>query len=158
MAALALPLQASLAPRPDKAFDEEQKKNQDRYERSDWQTSERDCKGHEKDGLNIEDQKHDGIEIILCVELNLRITDRFDAAFVSGSFVRAGLCRLEKSPPHPRECQRTQRKHQRDTNENNDEKIRMRIHPVCDQIRSEVLTAKLIVRCEQNSEKVSKLF
>ena len=146
MTALALPLQASLAPRPDKAFDEEQKKNQDRYERSDWQTSECDRKGHEKDGLNIEDQKHDGIKIVLCVELYLRVPDGFDAAFVSGSFVRAGLWRLEKSAPHPRQCQWSQRKHQRHANENDDKKIRMRIHPVCDQIRSEVVTAKLTGR------------
>src|SRR5438067_8250264 len=63
--ALALPLQTSLAPRPDKAFDEQQKKNEDRDKRSDRQTGECDCKRHEKHGLNVEDQKDYGIEIVL---------------------------------------------------------------------------------------------
>ncbi len=106
MSALALPLQTSLAPRPDKPFDEKQKKNKDRDKRSDRQTGECDCKRHEKHGLNVEDQKDYGIEIILRVELNLRVADRFDAAFVGRSLVRTGLWRLEKSPPQPgqRQC------------------------------------------------------
>ena len=122
------------------------RKIKDRDKRSDRQTGECDRKRHEKHGLNVEDQKEYGIEIILRVELNLRVADRFDAAFVSRSLVGAGLWRLEKSPPHPCECQWTQRKHQRYANENDDEEIRMRIHPVGDQIRSEVVTAKLIVK------------
>ena len=128
MSALALPLQTSLAPRPDKPFDEEQKKNKDRDKRSDRQTGECDRKRHEKHGLNVEDQKDYGIEIILCVELNLRVADGFDAAFVGRSLVRAGFWRLEKSPPQPGQCQWDQRKHQRYANENDNEEIRVRIH------------------------------
>ena len=142
---LALPLQTSLAPRPNKPFDEEKKKNKDRDKRSDRQTGECDRKRHEKHSLNVEDQKDYGVEIILRMELNLRVADRFDAAFVGGSLVRTGLWRLEKSPPQPGQRQWNQWKHQRHANENDDEEIRMRIHPVCDQIRSEVVTAKLIV-------------
>ena len=145
MGALALPLQTSLAPRPDKSFDEEQKKNQNRDKRPDWQTSERNGKRHEKYSLNVEDQKDYGVKIILRMELNLRVANRFDTAFVGGSLIRTGLWRLEKSPPQPRQRQWNQRKNQRHANENDDEEIRMRIHPVCDQIRSEVVTAKLIV-------------
>jgi hypothetical protein len=52
---------------------------------------------------------------------------------------------LEKSPPQPGQRQWNQWKHQRHANENDDEEIGMRVHPVCDQIRSEVVTAKLIV-------------
>jgi len=118
--ALALPLQTSLAPRPDKPFDEQQKKNQDRDKRSDRQTGERDRKRHEKYGLNVEDQKEDGVEIILRVELNLRVADRFDTTFVGRILVQPGLWRLEKSPPQPRQRQGNQRKHQRDTNKNDD--------------------------------------
>jgi len=99
VSALALPFQTSLAPRPDKPFDEEQKKNKDRDKRSDRQTGECDRKRHEKHSLNVEDQKDYGIEIILRVELNLRVANRFDAAFVGGRLVRTGLWRLEKSPP-----------------------------------------------------------
>ena len=145
MSALALPLQTSLAPRPDKPFDEKQKKNKDRDKRSDRQTGECDRKRHEKHGLNVEDQKDYGIEIILRVELNLRVANRFDAAFIGRALVRTRLWRLEKSAPQPGQRQRDQWKHQRHANENDDEEIRMRIHPVCDQIRSEVVTAKLIV-------------
>jgi len=62
------------------------------------------------------------------VELNLRVADGFDAAFVGRSLVRPGFWRLEKSPPQPSECQWHQRKHQRYANENNDEEVWMRIH------------------------------
>src|SRR5436190_23767091 len=119
--ALALPLQTSLAPCPDKPFDEEQKKNKDRDKRSDRQTGECDRKWHEKHGLNVEDQKHYRIQIILCVELNLCVADRFDAAFVGRSLIRTGLWWLAKSPPQPSQRQRNQRKHQRHANENDDE-------------------------------------
>src|SRR5260370_25457658 len=131
MSALALPVQTTLATRTDKPFDEKQKKNKNRDKRSDRQTGECDRKRHEKHGLNVEDQKDYGREIILRVELNLRGADRFDAAFVGRNLVRAGLWRLEKSPPQPGQRQWNQRKHQRHANENNDEEIRMRIHPVC---------------------------
>ena len=144
-AALALPLQTSLAPRPDKPFDEKQKKNKDRDKRSDGQSGECDRKRHKKHGLNVEDQKDYGIEIILRVELNLRVADRFDATFVRGSLIGTGLWWLEKSSPQPSQRQWNQWEHQRHANENDDEEIRMRIHPVCDQIRSEVITAKLII-------------
>jgi len=81
----------------------------------------------------------------LRVKLNLRVADRFDAAFVGRSLVRTGLWRLEKSAPQPGQRQWNQRKHERYANENDDEEIRMRIHPVSDQIRSEAVTAKFIV-------------
>ena len=123
-----LPLQTPFAPCPDKPFDEEQKKNKDRDKRSDRQTGEGDRKRHEKHSLNVEDQKDYGIEIILRVELNLRVADRFNTAFVRRSLVWTGLWRLEKSPPHPGQCQWGQWKHQRHANENDDEEIRMRIH------------------------------
>ena len=130
VSALALPLQTSLAPRPDKSFDEEQKENKDRDKRSDRQTGERDRKRHQKHSLNVEDQKDYGIEIILCVELNLRVADRFDAAFVGRSLVRAGFWRLEKSPPQPGQRQWNQWKYQRHANENDNEQIWIRPHRV----------------------------
>src|SRR5215217_3054720 len=99
--ALALPLQTSLAPRPHQPFDEEQKENQNRNKRSDRQTGECYRERHKKHGLNIEDQKDYGVMIVLRVKLNLRVSNRFDAAFICGSFVRAGLWRLEKSSPQP---------------------------------------------------------
>ena len=101
MSALTLPLQTSLAPCPDKPFYQEQKKNQNRDKRADRQTGECHRKRHQKHGLNVEDQKDYGIEIILRVELNLRVANRFDTAFVGGRLVGAGLWRLEKSPPQP---------------------------------------------------------
>src|SRR5260370_38866023 len=131
MSALALPVQTTLATRTDKPFDEKQKKNKNRDKRSDRQTGECDRKRHEKHGLNVEDQKDYGIEIILRVELNLRVADRFDAAFVGRNLVRAGLWRLEKSPPQPGQRQWNQRKHERHPSENNDEEIRNPIPPVC---------------------------
>src|SRR5262249_48781551 len=85
---------------------------------------------HEKHRLNVEDQKDDGIEIVLRVELNLRVANRFDAAFISRSLVRTGLWRLEKSPPEPGQPQRQQRKDQRYANENDNEQIRIRRHGV----------------------------
>ena len=128
MRALTLPLQTSFAPCPDKSFDEKQKEDKDCDKRSDRQTSECDRKRHKKHRFNVEDQKDYGIEIILCVELNLRVADGFDAAFVGRSLVRPGFWRLQKSPPQPSQCQWYQRKHQRYANENDDEEVRMRIY------------------------------
>ena len=61
------------------------KKIQNRDKRSDRQTDER-PKRHEKHGRTFEDQKDYGIKIILRVELNLRVADRFDAAFVGRNY------------------------------------------------------------------------
>src|SRR5262249_8326189 len=108
-------------------------------------TGECDRKRHEKHGLNVEDQKDYGIEIILCVELNLRVADRFNSAFIGGSLVRTGLWRLKESPPQPRQRQWNERKYHRHAHENDNEEIRVRIHSVSNQIRSERVTAKLIL-------------
>src|SRR5262249_48226784 len=97
--ALALPLQTTLAPGPDEAFDQEQEKNQNRDKCSDWQAGEADGKRHQKHRFNVEDQKDDGIQIILHMELDMRLADRFDSAFIRRSLVRAGFWWLEKSPP-----------------------------------------------------------
>src|SRR5262245_42990820 len=99
VSALTLPLYTSLAPRPEEPFDEEQKKRQNRDERSHRQSSECDSKRHKKHCLNIEDQKNDRIQIILRVELNLRIAKRFDSALVRGSLVRPRFWRLKKTSP-----------------------------------------------------------
>jgi hypothetical protein len=126
--ALALPLQTSLAPSPDEAFEKEQKKNQDRDKPSDGQRSEGDRERHEKHRFHIEDQKDDGIQIVLRMELNMGVADRFDSAFISRCLVGPGLWRLKKSPPQPRERQGDQRKSQCYTDENDNEQIWIRPH------------------------------
>src|SRR5207249_3999715 len=118
---LARPLQATLAPRPGETFNQKKEENQNGNKRTHRQPGERDRKRHKKNRLDIEDQKDDGIEIILRPELNVRFTDGFDPALVSRVLFRAGLRRLEKSPPRPRQAQRHQRKRQRHTNEDDDE-------------------------------------
>src|SRR5439155_823305 len=74
--------------------------------RSDGQTRERDRKWHEKNGLDVEDQEDDGVKIILRVELDVRVADRFHSAFVDRCLIRARLRRLKKSSPQPGQRQR----------------------------------------------------
>jgi hypothetical protein len=52
---------------------------------------------------------------------------------------------LEKSPPQPGQRQWNQRKYQRHANENDNEEIRVWIHSVSNQIRSERVAAKSIL-------------
>src|SRR5437667_6397817 len=123
---LARPLQATLAPRPGETFNQKKQKNQNGNKRTHRQPGERDRKRHKKNRLDVEDQKDDGVEIILRLELNVRFTNGFYPALVDRVFFRAGLWRLEKSPPHPGQGERDQRKGERHTNENDDKQIRIR--------------------------------
>ena len=129
-AAANAPLQTTLAPRPDKTLDEQEQENQNGDERADRQSGKRDGKRHEKHRLDVEDQEDDGIQIVLRPELNVRLTNGLDPALVDGVFFRPRFWRLEKSPPHPRQEERHQRKGQRHTNENNDKQIGIRGHRV----------------------------
>src|SRR5206468_5368946 len=126
----ARPLQATLAPCPDKAFDQQEQENQDGNKCADRQPGKCDGERHEKNRLHVEDQKNDGVKIILRPELYVRFTNGFNAALVDRVFFRARFWRLEKSSPHPCQGQRDQWKDQRHANEDNNEQIRIWIHEV----------------------------
>src|SRR6266496_2046556 len=127
-AALADPLQTTLAPCPRETFNQKKEKDQNGNKRTDRQRGKCDRKRHKKNRLDVEDQKDDCVEIILRLELNVRFTNGFDPALVDRVFFSARLWRLEKSPPRPRQGERDQRKDQSHTNENNDKQIRIRGH------------------------------
>jgi hypothetical protein len=62
---LGRPSQATLAPRPGETFNQKKKKNQNGNKRTHRQPGKCDSKWHKKNRLNVEDQKDDGVKIIL---------------------------------------------------------------------------------------------
>src|SRR5207249_8266144 len=104
-------------------FNQQKQEHEDRDKRANRQTGERDRKRYQENRFHVEDQKNDGVEIILRSELNLRFTDRFDPAFVDRILLHARLRRLKKSSPKPRQSERQQRKRQRHAGKDDDEQI-----------------------------------
>src|SRR5881394_341566 len=93
------PIYTTFAPRPNKTFNQQKQKHENRDKRADRQTGEGDRKRHQKDRLHVENQKNDRVEIILRPELNLRLADRFDPAFVDRIFLDTRFWRLKESSP-----------------------------------------------------------
>jgi hypothetical protein len=121
-------LQTPFTPSPNEPFNQEQQENQYRDERTNRQTSERDCEWHQKNRLHVEYEKYDRVQVVLRTELDLRFTNRFDTAFVDCVFLRARFGRLKNPPPQPGEGERDHWKNQRYTYENHHEQIRIRPH------------------------------
>src|SRR5438105_10701147 len=98
----------TFAPSPNESLNQQEQKDEKRDERANRQTGERDRERNQKNRFHVEDQKNDRVEIILRPELDLRFTDRFDAAFVDRVLLYARLRRLKEFSPEPRESERQQ--------------------------------------------------
>src|SRR5439155_24932126 len=86
-----LPRQHPFLPCPDQSFSQQQQKYHHRNKRAGRQSGEGDRERQKEDRFHVEDQKDDGIEVILGFEVYPGVALRLQAAFVSGILVRAGF-------------------------------------------------------------------
>src|SRR6185295_13375355 len=74
---VSLPGQYSFDPGPGQPFGQQKQKDHHRQEGPDRQPGESNREGNQENCLDIEDQKNDGVEIILRLELDVRFAFRF---------------------------------------------------------------------------------
>src|SRR5579863_4391319 len=106
--AVSCPGQHAFCPSPCQSLDEQEDKGQHRKACAQAKASERHGKGQQKDGLHIEDQKNDGVEIVCRSKLHPGIALRFQAALVDGVLDRIRFGRRKHPGPQP--CERQRRK------------------------------------------------
>src|ERR1700679_2400024 len=97
------PSQNAFLAGPNQPFDQQKQKHEHSQTSGQRKLRERSGKRQQENRLDIEDQEHDGVQIVGDVQLHPRVTFSLQAAFVGRVFLHSRLSRREEMCPQPRE-------------------------------------------------------